>query len=95
LKNGRTITGQYYDQLWSKFDDAWKEKWTHLAKKKVLFHQANAPAHRSLVAAAKLVELGCKLLSHPPYCPDLEPDFKLWSQIGGAAQICNYLCPTH
>jgi transposase len=71
LQKGRTITGQYYDQLWGKFDDALKEKWLHLAKKKVLFHQANAPAHRSRVAAAKLVKLGCKLLSHAPYSPDL------------------------
>jgi hypothetical protein len=23
------------------------------------------------------------------------PDFKSWSQIGGAAQMCSYLCPTH
>jgi hypothetical protein len=23
------------------------------------------------------------------------PDFKTWSQIGGAAQMCCYLCPTH
>jgi histone-lysine N-methyltransferase SETMAR len=79
LKKGRTITGQYYDQLWGKFDDALKEKWPHLAKKKVLFHQVNAPAHRSLVAAANMVELGCKLLSHPPYFPDLAPcDFFLF-----------------
>jgi histone-lysine N-methyltransferase SETMAR len=79
LEKGRTITEQYYDQLWGKFDNALKEKWPHLAKKKVLFHQTNAPAHRSLVAAAKFVELGCKLLSHPPYSPDLAPcDFFLF-----------------
>jgi hypothetical protein len=28
-----------------KFDDPLKEKWPHLRKKKLLFHQANAPAH--------------------------------------------------
>jgi histone-lysine N-methyltransferase SETMAR len=54
-----------------------KEKWLHLAKKKVLFHQANTPAHRSLVV--KLVELGSKLLPHPRYSPDLAPcDFFLF-----------------
>jgi histone-lysine N-methyltransferase SETMAR len=54
-----------------------KEKWPHLAKKKVLFHQAYAPAFRSLVE--KLVELGSKLLPHPPYSPDLAPcDFFLF-----------------
>jgi hypothetical protein len=25
----------------------------------------------------------------------LGPDFKSWWQIGGAAQMCSYLCPTH
>jgi histone-lysine N-methyltransferase SETMAR len=77
--------GQYYDQLLGRFDDALKEKPPHLAKKKVLFHQANASTHQSLVAAAKLVELGCKLLPHPPYSPDLAtydfflfPNMKKW-----------------
>jgi hypothetical protein len=45
LERGRTITRQYYDQLWGQFDDALKEKWPHLGKKKLLFHQANALAH--------------------------------------------------
>jgi len=44
---------------------------THLAKKKVLFHHENAPAHTSALAKAKLVELGYELLPHPPYSPDL------------------------
>jgi hypothetical protein len=34
LEKGRTITGQYCDQLWGNFDDVLKEKWPHLAKKK-------------------------------------------------------------
>jgi hypothetical protein len=72
LEKGRTITGQYCDQLWGNFDDVLKD-------------QVNAPAHRSFVAAANLVELGCKLLSHPPYFPDLTlcdfflfPNTKKW-----------------
>jgi len=49
-----------------------------LAKKKVLFHHDNAPAHTSALAKAKLVELGYELLPHPPYSPDLAPcDFFL------------------
>jgi hypothetical protein len=43
-----------------------------MTKKKVLFHQANAPTP-ILVAAAKLVELSCKLFPHPPYSQDLAP----------------------
>jgi len=45
----------------------------HLAKKKVLFHHDNAPAHTSALAKAKLVELGYELLPHPPYFPGLAP----------------------
>jgi hypothetical protein len=26
---------------------------------------------------------------------DRRSDLKTWSQIGGAAQMCSYLCPTH
>jgi len=37
----------------------------------VLFHHDNAPAHTSVLAKAKLVELGYELLPHPPYYPDL------------------------
>ncbi|XP_018308488.1 histone-lysine N-methyltransferase SETMAR-like [Mycetomoellerius zeteki] len=48
----------------------------------------NAPAHSSVVATAKLVELRYELLSHPPYSPDLAlcdfflfPNLKKW--LGG------------
>jgi histone-lysine N-methyltransferase SETMAR len=72
LEKGRTITGQYYDQLWGKFNDALKEE-----------ESAVPPSQCAVtlifVAAAKLVELGCKLLSHSPYSPNLAPyDFFLF-----------------
>jgi len=54
----------------------------HLAKKKVLFHHDNAPAHTSALAKAKLVELGYKLLPHLPYSPDFAPcDFFLFPNL--------------
>jgi transposase len=56
-----------------------KGKTAPLGEKEVLFHQDNAPAHRSLVAAPKLMKLGYALLPHPPYSPDLAPcDFFLF-----------------
>ena len=62
-----------------------KQKRPHLAKKKVLFHQENAPAHKGAVAMAKLYELRYELVPHPPYSPDLAPsdyyllpDLKKW-----------------
>lgn len=88
LEKGRTITGLYYADLLGRLDTELKEKRPHLAKKKVLFHHDNAPAHSSHVATAKLVELGYEVLPHPPYSPDLAPcdfflfpNFKKW--LGG------------
>ena len=40
-----------------------------MKKKKVLFHQDNAPFHKSIAKMAKLHEL----LPHPSYSPDLAP----------------------
>lgn len=79
LEKGRTITGQYYSELLGRFDAELRKKRPHLLKKKVLFHQDNAPAHSSAVATAKLAELRYELLPHPPYSPDLAPsDFFLF-----------------
>jgi histone-lysine N-methyltransferase SETMAR len=79
LEKGRTITGQYYADLLGRFHPELMRKRAHLAKKKVLFHHDNAPAHSSSIARAKLVELRYELLPHPPYSPDLAPcDFFLF-----------------
>lgn len=79
LENGRTITRQYYADLLDRFNAELMKKRPHLAKKKVLFHHDNAPAHSSAIATAKLVELRYELLPHPPYSPDLAPcDFFLF-----------------
>ena len=41
--------------------------------KGVLFHQDNAPAHKSVVAMAAGHDCGFELIEHPPYSPDLAP----------------------
>ena len=38
-----------------------------------LFHQDNAPAHKSVVAMADVRDCGYELVDHPPYSPDLVP----------------------
>ena len=82
LEKGKTVTGLYYAELLDRFDAELKKKRPHLAKKKVLFHHDNAPAHTSAVATAKLVELRYELLPHPPYSPDLAPcDFFLFPNL--------------
>ena len=39
----------------------------------VLFHQDNAPAHKSVVVMATVCDCGFELVDHPPYSPDLAP----------------------
>ena len=73
LQKEKTITGEYYASLLDRFDAILKEKRPHLAKKKVLFHHDNAPAHTSAIATAKLFDLRYEIFSHPPYSSDLAP----------------------
>jgi [histone H3]-lysine36 N-dimethyltransferase SETMAR len=48
----------------------------------VLFHQDNAPVHKTIKTTAKLHELGYELLSHPPYSLDLAPsEFFLFADL--------------
>ncbi|KAL7724275.1 hypothetical protein ACLKA6_013699 [Drosophila palustris] len=68
--------------LLERLKEEFSEKRPHLQKKKVLFHQDNAPCHKSMKTMAKLHELGFGLLPHPPYSPDLAPsDFFLFSDL--------------
>ena len=67
LEKGRSITGAYYTALLDRLKQELIEKRPRLARKKVLFHQDNAPAHTAAVTMAKLHELGFQLVPHPPY----------------------------
>jgi len=71
LEKGKTVTGLYYAELFVRFAAIVQKIRPHLAKKNVLFHHDNAPAHTSDLAKAKVVELGYELQPHPPYSPDL------------------------
>jgi histone-lysine N-methyltransferase SETMAR len=73
LQKGKTINGEYYANLLQRLSDEIKKKRPHLAKKKILFHQDNAPVHTSVIAMAKINELKFELLPHAPYSPDLAP----------------------
>ena len=53
-----------------------------MQKKNVQFHQDNAQCHKSIKTMVKLNELNFKLLSHPPYSPDLAPsDYWLFADL--------------
>jgi len=71
LEKGKTITRAYYAALLNQLAVQIKEKRSHLAKKKVFFHQDNARVHTSSIAMSKLHELKYELVRHPPYSPDL------------------------
>jgi len=80
LPKGQTINDEYYANL---LDHAKiREKRPGLMKKKIIFHQDNAPVHKGVVAMGKLRDLGYELLGHPPYSPDLAPsDFHLFPKL--------------
>ena len=48
----------------------------------VLFHQDNAPAHKSVVAMAAVHDCGFELVDHHPHFPDLAPsDYFLFNNM--------------
>lgn len=82
LGKGKTINAEYYTALLTGLDAVLRTKRPYLNKKKVLFHQDNAPAHKAGITMAKLEELRYGLVEHPPYSPDLAPsDFFLFPQL--------------
>lgn len=51
----------------------------------VILHQDNAPAHTAETTRTEIGLLGCQLLDHPPYSPDLAPmDFRIFPVVKSA-----------
>ena len=73
LEKGKTINSKRYIGQLMRLKNKIGEKRLQMKKKKVLFHQDNAPCQKSLAIMAKLNELSFKLLLYPPYSPDLAP----------------------
>lgn len=82
LDHGATITGNVYAEQIKKLRREIIEKRRGKLAKIVLFHQDNAPAHKSAVAMAAIQDAGFEILDHPPYSPDLAPsDFYLFPRL--------------
>lgn len=82
LQKRQTINSDYYIALLERLKEEIAKNRLHLKKKKVLFHQDNAPCHKSMKTMAKLHELSFELLPHPPYSPDLAPsDYFLFADL--------------
>ena len=74
LPRNQTINSNVYCQQLIKLDKEIKENRPELATRNgVIFHQNNARPHTSLVTHKKLLKLGCEVMLHPPYSPDLAP----------------------
>jgi hypothetical protein len=61
LEKSKTITGEYYSSLLTRLDEKIREKRPGLQKKKIIFHQDIAPAHKSVLAMEKLrvLQMNC------------------------------------
>ena len=82
VEKGKTINSERYIGQSMHLRNEIGEKRLQMKKKKVLFHQDNAPCHKSLATMAKLNELSFELLPHPPYSPDLAPsDYHLFADL--------------
>ena len=82
LEKGKTINSDYYTALLVRLKAEIVKKRQHMAKKKLLFHQENAPCTKSIKTIAKLHELHFELLPHPPFRLDLTPsDYWLFADL--------------
>ena len=82
LQTGKTINSEYYCNLLDQLDSKIREKRHGLQKKKILFHQDNAPAHTAQKPITKITELKYELMQHPPYSSDLAlSDFWLFPHL--------------
>ena len=73
LPKSQTINSDCYIALLDRLEDAIKKKRPHMAKKKPLFQQDNAPVHRSMKTIVKLNDLRFESLPHPLYSPHVAP----------------------
>jgi histone-lysine N-methyltransferase SETMAR len=81
LEKDKIITGEYYSNLLNRLYIKIRKKRSGLPKK-IIFHQNNAPAHKSVLAMGKLRDLHYEFLESPPYSPDLAPsDFCLFPKL--------------
>ena len=73
LGKERTTTRAYYAALLDRLVNKIRKKRTHLMRKKILFHDDNAPSHTSNISQEKKHKLAFESHPHPPYSTDLAP----------------------
>ena len=82
LQKGQTVNGTYYASLLTQLREKIEIKRRGKLTKGVLFHQDNAPVHKSGIVMAAIHDCGFKLIENPPYSPVLAPsDFHLFPKL--------------
>ena len=82
LERGNTVNSENYCELLTQVKKNIKNKRRELQSRGVILLQDNARPHTAARTLAKIKDLGWKLLTHPPYSPDLAPsDFHLFGPL--------------
>lgn len=83
LEQQRTVTSHWYTtQALPNLFAAVRQHRPKTGMRDLLLHHDNAPAHTAAATLDFLAENGVRLLSHPPYSPDLAPcDFFLFPKL--------------
>ena len=82
LERGNTVNSENYCELLTQVKKDIKNKRRGLQSRGVILLQDNARPHTAARTLAKIEDLGWKLLTHPPYSPDLAPsDFHLFGPL--------------
>ena len=82
LERRNTVNSENYCELLTEVKKDIKNKRRGLQSRGVILLQNNARPHTAARTLAKIEDLGWKLLTHPPYSPDLAPsDFHLFGPL--------------
>ena len=93
LQNRQMINSTYYASLLTQLREKIKIKRRGKLTKGVLFHQDNAPVHKSVITMAAIHDCGFKLIEHPRYSPDLAPsDYQLFQKLKTANSGTRFQC---
>ena len=92
LNRNETVTADLYVQQLQRVHQSLLEKRPALVNRKnvVLLHD-NARPHTARVTQENVLELGCSVLPHPPYSPDLVPsDYHLFRSLQNSLMGTNF-----
>ena len=82
LERGNTVKSENYCKLLTQVKKDIENKRRGLQSRDMILLQDNARPNTAARTLAKIEDLGWKLLTHPPYSPDLAPsDFQLFGPL--------------